>query len=96
MYADSAYTDYVIEDLLDDALQILLLPLRKSNSKRPVPAQIHFVRTQQSERVETTGRLIERLLPLHIHAVTAKGIRIETLAIRASLQCRLPVGHNLD
>ena len=33
VYADSAYTDYAIEDLLNDALQIRLFPVRKNNSK---------------------------------------------------------------
>ena len=79
VYADRAYTDYAIEDLLNDALQIRLLPVRKSNSKRPMPAHIHFVQTQQRKRVETTGSLIERLLPRHIHAVTAKGFELKLL-----------------
>ncbi len=79
VYADSAYTDYAIEELLDEALQIRLLPVRKSNSKRPLPAYVHFVQTQQRKRVETTGSLIERLLPRHIHAVTAKGFELKFL-----------------
>ena len=44
-----------------------------------MPAHIHFVQTQQRKRVETTGSLIERLLPRHIHAVTAKGIEMKLM-----------------
>lgn len=77
VYADSAYTDYAIEDLLDQVLQIRLQPVRKKNSKRPLPAYVHFMQTLQRKRVETTGSLIERLLPSHIHAVTAKGFELK-------------------
>jgi hypothetical protein len=89
VYADSAYTEYGIEDLLDEALQIRLLPVRKSNSKRPLPAYVHFVQNCQRKQVETTGSLIERLLPKHIHAVTAKGFELKLLlfVLAYSISC---------
>ena len=34
IYADKAYNDYEIEDLLKDVEHIQLLPMRKKNSKR--------------------------------------------------------------
>lgn len=36
VYADSAFTHYAVEDLLQEA-GIALQPMRKKNSKRPVP-----------------------------------------------------------
>jgi hypothetical protein len=54
-----------------------LLPLRKKNSLRPVPAYMTYFQASIRKVVETTGSLIERLLPKSIHAVTAKGFEIK-------------------
>ena len=37
IYADRAYNDYEIEDLLQEAEHIALVPMRKKNSKRALP-----------------------------------------------------------
>lgn len=73
---DKAYTDYAFEDLLEEA-QIDLQPLRKKNSKRPVPAWITYLLACYRKVIETTGSLIEQLLPKHIHAVTARGFELK-------------------
>jgi hypothetical protein len=39
---DKAYNDYAFEDLLEEA-QLELQPLRKKNSKRPVPPWIQYL-----------------------------------------------------
>jgi hypothetical protein len=73
---DKAYTDYAFEDLLEEA-QIDLQPLRKKNSKRPLPPWITYLLTCYRKVIETTGSLIEQLLPKHIHAVTARGFELK-------------------
>lgn len=77
VYADKAYNDYDIEDLLEEACQVHLMPLRKKNSKRLEPAYIEFVQLYERKRIETVGSLVERLLPKHIHAVTQKGFELK-------------------
>ena len=73
---DKAYTDYVIEDVMSEA-NVPLSPLRKKNSIRPVPPWVHYLLSSYRKMVETTGSLIECLLPKHIHAVTARGFEIK-------------------
>lgn len=73
---DKAYTDYVIEDVMQEA-NVHLSPLRKKNSTRPVPHWVHYLMSSYRKMVETTGSLIERLLPKHIHVVTASGFEIK-------------------
>jgi hypothetical protein len=73
---DKAYTDYEYEDLLHEA-GIELLPLRKKNSLRPLPPWITYLMSSYRKMIETTGSLIERLLPKHIHAVTARGFELK-------------------
>ena len=58
IYADRAYNDYEIEDLLNEVEHIQLLPMRKKNSKRALPPEISFVQHYHRKRVETAGSLI--------------------------------------
>jgi hypothetical protein len=73
---DKAYTDYTLEDLFQEA-QRCLSPLRKSNSKRPVKPWIHYLQASYRKVIETTGSMIEKLLPKSIHAVTARGFELK-------------------
>ena len=73
---EKAYNDYTIEDVMREA-GIELLPLRKKNSLRPVPPYMTYLQSSIRKIVETTGSLIERLLPKSIHAVTAKGFELK-------------------
>lgn len=73
---DKAYNDYLFEDLLEEA-QIDLQPLRKKNSKRPVPAWTTYLLACYRKVIETTGSRLEQLLPKHIHAVTAHGFELK-------------------
>lgn len=85
---DKAYNDYDYEDLLREA-GINLIPLRKTNSKRPLEPAVHYLMARARKAVETTGSLIERLLPKHIHSVTPAGFELKvTLFI---LACSLNV-----
>jgi Transposase DDE domain len=73
---DKAYNDYAFEDLLEEA-QLDLQPLRRKNSKRPLPPWIHYLLACYRKVVETTGSLMEQLLPKHIHAVTSQGFELK-------------------
>jgi hypothetical protein len=87
IYADKAYNDYEIEDLLQEVDHIQLLPMRKKNSKRPLPPYIAFVQSYHRKRVETAGSLIAQLLPKSIHAVTSQGfeLKVALFVIASSL-----------
>lgn len=78
---DKAYNNYALEDLMQEA-QVTLQPLRKKNTKRPFPAWITYMLACYRKVIETTGSLLEQLLPKHIHAVTARGFELK-LAIFA-------------
>jgi hypothetical protein len=77
IYADKAYNDYGIEDVLVEAADIHLSPIRKKNSTRAVPPYIAYVQHYHRKMIETVGSLIERRLPKTIHAVTAEGFELK-------------------
>jgi hypothetical protein len=87
IYADKAYNDYEIEDLLKEVDHIQLRPIRKKNSKRAVSPSISFVQSYHRKRVETAGSLIAQLLPKSIHAVTSQGfeLKVALFVIASSL-----------
>jgi len=87
IYADKAYNDYEIEDLLKEIEYIHLLPMRKKNSKRALSPAVTFVQSYHRKRVETAGSLIEQLLPKSIHAVTSQGfeLKVALFVIASSL-----------
>ena len=73
VYADKAYNDYAMEDILLEASQIRLYPIRKKHAKRPLPPYIAYVQHDYRKRIETVGSLLERMLPNTMHALTAAG-----------------------
>lgn len=88
---DKAYNDYELEDVLKEA-DLELLPIRKANSKRPLPPWWRYLQAHWRKAVETAGSLLERLLPKHIHAVTAQGFELKVvLFIIAFSFNRLPL-----
>jgi hypothetical protein len=91
IYADKAYNDYEIADLLKEVDHIQLIPMRKKNSKRALPPYISFAQSYHRKRVETAGSLIEQLLPKSIHAVTSQGfeLKVALFVIASSLNCYL-------
>jgi Transposase DDE domain len=91
IYADKAYNDYEIEDLLQEIDHIQLLPIRKKNSKRALSPSISFVQSYHRKRVETAGSLITQLLPKSIHVVTSQGfeLKVALFVIASSLNCYL-------
>jgi len=91
IYADKAYNDYEIEDLLQEVDHIQLIPIRKKNSQRALPPYISFVQRYHRKRVETAGSLIAQLLPKSIHAVTPQGfaLKVALFVIASSLNSYL-------
>ena len=79
VYADKAYHDDAMEDVLLDASQIRLYPIRQQHATRPLPPSIAYVQHDYRHRIETVGSLIERMRPNTIHAVTAAGFELKVL-----------------
>ena len=77
MYADKAYNDDAMEEVLREASHIQLYPLRKKHSTRPLPPYLAYVQHYYRTRIETVGSLSERMLPKTMHAVTAKGFELK-------------------
>lgn len=73
VFADSAYTNYEIEDDLMEQDQIALKVHRKSNAKRKDNPSAAFIKEYMRKRVETTISEIKGLFLRKIHAVTFKG-----------------------
>jgi len=85
VYADKAYTHYLVEDCLAQDGLINLSPFRKKNSKRPVPAWIAFLQHHYRKIVETAASLVERLLPKHIHATNSAGFELKVILFMLAL-----------
>ncbi len=91
VYADKAYNDYEIEDLLAEVEGIRLLPIRKKNSKRPMSASTRFLQSYHRKRVETAGSLLMGLFPKSLHAVSAQGfeLKVALFVLAYSFDCYL-------
>ncbi len=76
MDTDKAYCNYAIEDALRD-IEIMFKPGRKKNAKRQYPPPEVYLHQSYRKRVEVTKRLVEKLLPKSIHAVTAHGFELK-------------------
>jgi hypothetical protein len=85
---DKAYNDYEIEDVLDD-VEIHLRPIRKANSKRALPPHWCYLQALYRKAIETTGSLLERLLPKSIHATSAVGFELKVVlfVLATSFNC---------
>jgi len=77
IYADSAYTDYTIEDDAMDAEALRLMIQRKSNSKRKDEPWIRFLKEHMRKGIETTFSMLKGLFLRKIHAVTFKGFLLK-------------------
>lgn len=77
LYADSAYTDYKLEDDYKEIEKIILKVERKSNSKRADKPYQAFLKKQMRKRVEISFSEIVKEFPNHIHAVTTKGFALK-------------------
>jgi hypothetical protein len=89
LYADRAYNDYEVEDLLQEVERIELVPMRKKNSKRALPPYVSFVQRCYRKMIETAGSRLEQTLPKSIHAVTPQGFELKVVlfVVAYSLSC---------
>jgi hypothetical protein len=89
IYADKAYNDYKMEDLMYESAHLELSPIRKEHSKRGIPPYMAFVQHDYRKKVETAGSLIERRLPNTMHAVTAHGFELKVFlfVLASSIDC---------
>jgi hypothetical protein len=89
IYADKADNDYQIEDVLLEAAEIHLAPIRKKHSTRTLPPYSGYVQHYYRKRIETVGSLLERMLPKTIHAVTAQGfaLKVFLFVLAYSINC---------
>jgi hypothetical protein len=79
IYADSAYTDYTIEDDLKEADFLHLKVQRKRNSKRKDEPWVRFLKEYMRKGVETTFSMLKALFLRKIHAVTFRGFLLKLL-----------------
>jgi hypothetical protein len=78
LLADSAYTDYLLEEMLADN-DIRLLAARKSNSKKLHNPCCEYLISIYRKRIETAFSDIAKYLPKKIHAVTETGFLIKLI-----------------
>ena len=79
IFADSAYTDYTTEEMMQDA-GIRLLAARKSNSKQQHNPCTEYLIAIGRKRIETVFSDISKYMPKKIHAVTEIGFLIKLIA----------------
>jgi len=79
IYADNAYTNYSIEDMLKDAENIDLLVARRSTSKRKHEPYVEYLISTMRKRIETTFSEISNFFPKTIHAVTEYGFILKVV-----------------
>lgn len=85
IYADSAYTNYALEDMFSNNHFIFLQSQRKNNSKRPDSEVEAKLKTKRRKQVEAIISNIKKMFPKTIHAVTLNGFLIKlTLFIFAA------------
>ena len=79
LYADSAYSNYELEDYYKELEQIHLLVSRKSNSKRAEHPALEYIKKVMRKRIEITFSEITAFFPRKIHAVTAQGFILKVI-----------------
>jgi hypothetical protein len=84
VYADAAYTDYQIEDMLADE-GIQLRSQRKANSLRKDHPWVSFLKERMRKNIETSISGIKRLFLRTIHALTFRGFLIKILLLAFQL-----------
>jgi hypothetical protein len=79
VYADRGYNNDAFEQAIQTHAGIEFQPMRRENMKKQFPPWIRYLQHVYRKRVETTGSLLERLLPKSIHAVTALGFELKAV-----------------
>lgn len=77
LYTDAGYTDYVTEDLFNEASGSWQQTARKTNSKRPHHPAQRFLIQYFRKSIETCFSQLTARFPKQIHAVTAAGFALK-------------------
>jgi hypothetical protein len=85
LYADAAYTDYQIEDMLADE-RIQLRSQRKANAHRKDDSWLAYMKERMRKIIETSISGIKSLFLRKIHAVTLRGFLIKVLLFLLAFQ----------
>lgn len=85
LYADSAYTNYHLEDMLADE-GIKLYPQRKANAHRKDTPSLAYLKERMRKVIETSISGIKGLFLRKIHAVTFRGFLIKILLFLLAFQ----------
>ena len=86
LYADSAYTDYRLEDTALEIKCVLLKIQRKSNAKRIDSLEQKNEKLKIRKRVETSISDIKKMFPRTIHAIILEGFLIKLTLFVFGLQ----------
>nr|WP_273770608.1 IS982 family transposase [Nostoc sp. UHCC 0926] len=88
VYADSAYTDYTVEDDLEESSQIFLKVMRKKNSRRNDEPWNQYIKQSTRHYIETVFSGITGVFPKFIHACTLQGflLKVEAFIFSFTLQ----------
>lgn len=77
LYTDAGYTDYVAEDLFNEASGSQQQTARRQNSKRPYHPAQSFLMQCFRKSIEITFSQLTTRFPKQIHAVTAQGFALK-------------------
>lgn len=77
LYTDAGYTDYVGEDLFNEASGSQQHSARRKDSKRPHHPAQNFLIQYFRKGIETTFSQLTARFPKQIHAVTAEGFALK-------------------
>lgn len=87
IYADRAYNDYELEDVLS-MVGLHFQPMRKKNLKRQFAPYIQFLQHYHRKRIETSISQTEQRFPKTIHATSAEGFELKVVLFILSLSFR--------
>jgi hypothetical protein len=79
LYTDAGYTDYVWEDLFEEATGNRQFTARKKNSLRPHHPAENFLLQHFRKTIETSFSQLTARFPKQIHAVTAQGFVLKII-----------------
>ena len=79
IYGDKAYTQYFLEDDLQEFEKIRLIADRKTNATRQHSGCLQYLQSVLRKRIETTFSQLTSMFPRKIHAVTKKGFLLKLI-----------------
>jgi hypothetical protein len=91
VYADKGYVSAAMEAECQ-AYGIEFAPLHRSSDAQQDPGWKRYLNLVSRKAIERTYSLIERIMPKHIHAVTARGFetKIALFVIAIAIDCLVP------